>query len=119
MGRDIHTNSELVVARMNAEKEEELAAIAASADSEIELINAELEGFIMKTQAEAKMKVAQFKAQEELLLAKAEGVIAKKLVSKRDFDAKMSNLLVLNKLSQNSEAVVVGTTPKDRDSTIS
>lgn len=31
----------------------------------------------------------------------------------------MSNLLVLNKLSQNRDAVVVGTTPKDRNGTIS
>lgn len=116
--RDINTNSELAVAQMNAEKEEELAAIAASADSEIELINAELEGFIMNTQAEAKMKVAELKAQEEMMHAKAELLMSKKLISKRDFDAKMANLLTISGLAQNRNAVVVGTVPKDRDGTI-
>lgn len=116
--RDISTTSALTVAELNAQKDEELAAIRANADGQVANITAEMEGFVVEKNALTRMQVAQLQAQENLLLAQAEKIMGQKMVSKRDYDAKMSNLVVLDKLSNNRNAVMSGTTPNDRDSTM-
>jgi len=99
-------------------KKKELAAIAADCEAEIESIKAEMEGFIIETEANAQLEVAKLEAERALILATAEKQIASALTSKRDFDAKMSNLLVVNKLSNNRDVVLIGAGAKDKDSTI-
>merc|ERR1711937_862530 len=116
--REIATASELRISQLNAEKDELLASISASASGEIESINADLEGFIIQAEAEAQKKVAELKAQETLLLARNEQLMGKRLVSKRDFDSKMANLLVLDKMAKNMDCVMSGTSYDGRDQTV-
>jgi len=116
--RDVKTKCELRVAELDAKKKEELATLAAEAEGEVARIESELEGFIIQRKAQCQKTVAELHAQENLLLAQAEKKIAIKLKSKRDFDAKMSNLLVLHEISKNANCVVSGTAPQNRDSTI-
>jgi len=116
--RDINTISTLKCAQLNAEKVEELAAIEAEAEAEIKTLEAELEGFITKRQAEMKATVAELEAKKNMILAEAENDMKKKLIAKRDFNEKMSNIMVLNRLADNPGAVVSGTIPKDREATI-
>lgn len=106
---ELETNSQFAVAVIQKEKEFELAQIDASGTATARQIAAEMNAFVLKTNAAAVLEVARNEAEITRLKATAEAVTAPKLVVKRDFEAKMQQLRVLKNLASNRRLALSGT----------
>lgn len=107
--RHITTAGELEVARLEKAKELELASLGAEANAEVARIKTEMEAYIMTVKANADAEVKALEAEELKIIAEAEGHASSKLAHRRDYQAKMSQLRVLQNLGQNDQVVVSGT----------
>lgn len=109
------SDSQLTVASLHKEKDIELANIEAGAQAQAVQIRSEMDAFVIRQRAEAKNEAAQANAQALLHHAKAEKVAATALKSRREFEAKMSNLRVLKNMSTNDRCAISG---QNKDSVV-
>lgn len=105
---NIRTQTELEVARLQKAKELELSSLSAEAAAEVSRIKAEVEAYVAHASASADLEVQKLAADELKILAEAEGVASTKLKSRRDYDAKMASLRVVQNLGANDQVVVAG-----------
>jgi len=104
----LETDGHFACAIIQKEKELELAQIDAKSVAEARQLTAEINAFVLKTTAEAQLTVARNEAEILRLKAAAESITATKLISKRDFEAKMQHLRVLKNLAGNRKLALSG-----------
>jgi len=107
--RDLNTSSSLEVTRLEKAKELAISTLEAEAMADVSKIRSEMEAFVVSGKAEADMEVQKLKAQELQIIAEAEGIASTKMRSRREFDAKMAQLRVLQNLGSNDQVVISGT----------
>lgn len=106
---DVQAESELKVTKLDKAKDIELARIAGEATADVQRVQSEMQAFIDNSVAEAALVVSQNKAQELKVLADAEAYAARRLKSRREFEARMKQLDALMELANNKQLVLTGT----------
>jgi len=107
--RIISTDSDLAVAKLEKARDLELAQINAETDAERVRLNTEIDAFVHHERANAKEKCASLNAETLKLQAEAEAIASSRLISKRDYEAKMAQLRILKNLALNEQVSVSGT----------
>lgn len=107
--RIVRTDSELKVAKLEKERDLELAEINAQTSAEVVRINTEIDAFIAQEKAHASAVIAAAEAETLKLMSDAEAQAATKLVSRRDFEAKMAQLRIIQNIAHNEQISISGT----------
>merc|ERR1712187_553424 len=97
----IKSKAELVVAKLNSERDVKLAQIKSGGQAEAEKIKIETQTYLQTKRAHAEAECAKNNAQSLNLTATAEAFAAKQLIAKRKYEAKMRSLQSLRALAQN------------------
>merc|ERR1712093_704921 len=104
----INANGDLSVAKIQAKEKMELDKLVSTGQAESDRIKVEQSVYIVKATANADEVIAGNNAQCIQLEAEAEGVAAKQMAPKREYDLKMNNLQVLKSMANNRQVAISG-----------
>merc|ERR1719471_636362 len=105
---EIKSKAELVVAKLNSERDVKLAQIKSGGQAEAEKIKIETQTYLQTKRAHAEAECAKNNAKSLDLSAEAEAFAAKQFIAKRKYEAKMRSLQSLRALAQNGSLAITG-----------
>ena len=105
---NIKSNSHLVCAKIDSERDVKLSKIRSAGQAEADKLKIESETYIQTKKALAEAEIAKNKATSLNLQAEAEAFAAKQLIAKRKYEAKMRSLQSLRALSANNALAITG-----------
>jgi len=104
----VESQSSLIVSRLEKEKELVWKTSKAEAGADVEKIRVETVAWSREEAVKADLSYQTNSAKILNLGAETEGMAAEKLMTKREFEAKMAHLMVLQKLAENKKLVLSG-----------
>ena len=105
---EIKANAELVVAKLNKQRDIQQSKIRSTGIAEAAKIKIETETYIQSMNANAEAEIAKNTAKSLEMEADAEEYAAKSLKSKRAFDKSMRSLQMMRGLAWNNDVVITG-----------
>ena len=105
---EIKSKAELVVAKLNSERDVKLSKIKSAGRAEADQIKIETATYIQTKKAHAEAEIAKNNAKSLDLRAAAEAFSAKQLIAKRKYEAKMRSLQQLRALANNNSLAITG-----------
>eukprot|EP01084_Bolivina_argentea_P209211 356417_1 len=105
---DIKSKGDLVVAKLNSERDIRLSQIKSAGQAEADKIRVETDTHLATKGADADAEIAKNSAISLKLRAGAEAFSAKQLVAKRKYEAKMRSLQSLRALANNNSLAITG-----------
>eukprot|EP01083_Nonionella_stella_P066333 174583_1 len=105
---DIKSKGDLVVAKLNSERDIRLSQLKSAGQAEADKIRVETDTHLATKGADADAEIAKNSAISLKLRAGAEAFSAKQLVAKRKYEAKMRSLQSLRALANNNSLAITG-----------